>query len=129
MRGMGGARVKSTHEGVGGRLRPVVAVVVVGVATIEEHVFDIDPCDPSNIFAIFTPEPDQAFTQAAPQSVCLKDLASWNIWCMSLTADTSHFDRSWLNFSAYINMPHVPVTRDTCHFDRSWLKDFACANM
>ena len=51
------------------------------------------------------------------------------MFLMSLTADTSHFDRSWLKAEAPLNMSAMSVTADTSHFDRSWLKSEASENM
>ena len=48
---------------------------------------------------------------------------------MSVTADTSHFDRSWLKDDARRNMYPISVTADTSHFDKSWLKAEARENM
>ena len=48
---------------------------------------------------------------------------------MSVTADTSHFDRSWLKVDARENMNAMSVTAETSHFDRSALKADAYANM
>jgi hypothetical protein len=41
---------------------------------------------------------------------------------MSVTADTSNVDRSWLKADTPKNMDRMLVTADTSHFDRSWLK-------
>ena len=62
------------------------------------------------------------FTQEMPHSSRLKAGAPENINVMLVTADTSHFDRSWLKVDAYENMDAMSVTADTSHFDRSWLK-------
>ena len=48
---------------------------------------------------------------------------------MFVTADTSHFDRSWLKADARENMDAMLVTADTRHFDRSWLNSDAPENM
>ena len=41
---------------------------------------------------------------------------------MSVTADTSHVDRSWLNDNTRQNIRLMSVTANTSHADRSWLK-------
>ena len=48
---------------------------------------------------------------------------------MSVTADTSHFDRCWLKEEASENILPIFVTADTSHFERSWLKAEAAKNM
>ena len=48
---------------------------------------------------------------------------------MSVTADTSHADRSWLKECVLANIVVMSVTADTSHADRSWLKDCALENM
>ena len=40
------------------------------------------------------------FTQATPHSPRLKAEAPWNMDSISVTADTPHLDRSWLNDDA-----------------------------
>ena len=47
---------------------------------------------------------------------------------MSLTLDTSHFERSPLNDVARMNMPVMSLELDTSHFEMSPLKEFASAN-
>jgi len=54
---------------------------------------DIDPGEPVNIRRCFAFE----FTQAALQSIRLNDVAWLNMLCISVTLDTSHFERSVLN--------------------------------
>ena len=71
----------------------VVEITVFAVVVVDMHaVGDIDPEDPVNMLTFLSFE----FTQETPQSVWSKDVASWNIWLMSVTADTFHTDRSWL---------------------------------
>ena len=52
----------------------VLVVVAVVVAVVEAHA-ETDPAEPLNMLNFPTFESDQALTQAAPQSFCLKDLA------------------------------------------------------
>ena len=66
-------------------------------------VGDIDPGEFVNISIWFACE----FTQAAPHSSRLKADASWNMRHMLVTADTSHFDRSWLKADAPWNMLYL----------------------
>ena len=69
----------------------MVFVVVVAAAIVEVDVHagnDIDV----NISSCFALE----FTQKTPQGLCSKDVALSNIPDMSVTAETSHTDRSWL---------------------------------
>ena len=47
---------------------------------------------------------------------------------MLVTAETSHFDKSWLKADAPENMNPIFKTAATSHFDRSWLKADAPAN-
>ena len=84
-------------------------------------VDDIEPGESKNMSVCFAFE----FTQASPHSACLKDEARWNMYSMSVTADTSHFDRSWLNLDAPVNINAMLVTADTSHLDRSWLNSDA----
>ena len=79
---------------------------------------DIDPGDSINISILSAFD----FTQVTPHSLRLKVDAPANINPMSVTADTSHVDRSWLKLDAPENMYRMSVTADTSHFDRSWLK-------
>ena len=44
---------------------------------------------------------------------------------MLVTADTSHFDRSWLKTDAPENVATISVVRDTSHFEISKLKSTA----
>ena len=59
----------------------------------------------------------------------LKADAAENMYLMLVTADTSHCDRSWLKADAPENMDLMLVTADTSHFDNSWLKADAHQNM
>ena len=70
----------------------MVFVVVVVAVVVEVDVHDIDPEDPVNMLSFFALE----CTQESPQSICSNDVALLNIQLMSVTADTSHEDRSWL---------------------------------
>ena len=72
----------------------MVFVVVVVVEIVE--VVAIDPGDSSNMWSRFALE----FTQETPRSICSKDVVPANIWDMSVTAETSHADRSWLKHRA-----------------------------
>ena len=74
------------------RVVVVVEAETAAVVVVTHAVCDIDPLDPSNMLSFFTLE----LTQAAPQSSWLKDVAPENMYCMSVTRDTSHLDRSWL---------------------------------
>ena len=78
-------------------------------------VRDSDPDEPSNITRLFAFE----LTQAAPQSVCLNDVAPRNISAIVVTLDTSHFDMSLLNEVASRNIPDMSCTFDTSHFEMS----------
>ena len=90
------------------------------------HTFDdIDPGESINMSVLTAYE----FAQATPHSVRLNEEAPENMYLMSVTADTSHFDRSWLKVEALKNMFAILVTADTSHFDRSWLKVDAPRNM
>ena len=71
----------------------MVFVVVVVAAVV---VVNIDPGECVNMSIFFALE----FTQETPQSICSKDVALSNIWDMSMTAETSHADRSWLKHRA-----------------------------
>jgi len=44
---------------------------------------------------------------------------------ISVTAETSHAERSWLKAEAKVNMYHILVTAETSHAERSWLKAVA----
>ena len=90
-----------------------------------QTVDDIDPEEPSNIFACLAFE----LTQAGPQSWWAKSFAPKNIPCMSFTLDTSHFDRSPLKDVAPRNIPRMLLTLDTSHFEMSLSKSLARANM
>ena len=59
------------------------------------------------------------WTQADPQSVCLKDVAPANIKSMLVTLDTSQLEMSSLNSVALRNIEDMSCTFDTSHFDRS----------
>ena len=70
-----------------------VVLVVFEIVEVDVHTAnDIDPKESANILSCFALE----FTQETPQSICLKDVAPMNIPDMSVTAETSHTDRSWL---------------------------------
>merc|ERR1719201_2227563 len=47
---------------------------------------------------------------------------------MIVTLETSHFERSWLNLDAELNMVAMVVTLDTSHLERSPLNDDAVKN-
>ena len=78
-------------------------------------VSDIDPGDPSNMRFLVAFE----WTQTAPQSCCLNDVALMNISSMLVTLDTSHLEMSPLNDVAPANIQFIFVTLDTSHFERS----------
>ena len=89
-----------------------VVVVIAAVVEVDVHADDdIDPEESVNIWPFFALE----FTQETPQSICSKDVALWNILDMSVTAETSHADRSWLKDCALRNMNIMSVTADTSH--------------
>jgi len=44
------------------------------------------------------------------------------MYLMSVTAETSHAERSWLKAEAPMNMKPMSVTAETSHAERSWLK-------
>ena len=99
----------------------VVAAVVAIAAVVVHTVFDIDPGERVNMSRFFAFE----CTQETPQSICSKDVAPSNIPCISVTADTSQADKSWLKDCAWWNIPYMRMTADTSHADKSWLKDCA----
>ena len=75
----------------------VVVVVMVFLAVVSavvtvHAVDDIDPEEPVNMSSFV------AFDsiQETPQSIWVKDMAPLNIPLISVTAETSHADRSWL---------------------------------
>ena len=76
----------------------VVAAVVLVAAAVVHTVDDIDPREPVNMPPSFF-----AFDliQETPQSICPNDVAPLNIPCISVTADTSQGERSWLKDCAY----------------------------
>ena len=59
------------------------------------------------------------YTQAAPQSSCLNDVALLNMLSMLVTLDTSQCEMSPLNDGASQNIPFISVTLDTSHFEIS----------
>ena len=63
--------------------------------------------------------------------MCVRECVdvSENMNRIPVTADTSHFDRSWLKADASENICAMLMTADTPHFDRSWLKANASENM
>ena len=77
--------------------------------------FDIEPGEFVNISVWSAFE----LTQATPDSLRLKAEAPKNMFLMTVTEDTSHFDRSRLNDKASENIYPMLVTDDTSHFDRS----------
>ena len=83
---------------------------------VEVGLPQISPDEPSNIPSLFAVEVDHA-----PQSLCAKDVAPWNIFLMLMASDTSHLDRSELNAAAPSNINAMSVTLDTSHVDRSAL--------
>jgi len=97
------------------------AVLVVVAAVVVHTVDDIDPGERINMSPFFAFE----CTQETPQSICSKDVAPSNIPCISVTADTSQADKSWLKDCAWWNIPYMRMTADTSHADKSWLKDNA----
>ena len=84
-------------------------------------VHDIDPGEPLNMKFLVAFE----WTQAAPQSCCLNEVAPINMRFISFTLDTSQNDMSLLNSAALLNMLFMFVTRDTSHFEISPLKSVA----
>ena len=76
---------------------------------------DIEPGELINMPGFFAFE----FTQAIPHSSRSKADAPLNMAVMSATADTFHFERSWLKAEAYENIYAMLVAADTSHFDRS----------
>ena len=86
----------------------IVAVVMVFLAVVSavvtmHAVDDIDPEEPVNMSSFV------AFDsiQETPQSIWVKDMAPLNIPLISVTADTSHADRSWLKSEAPLNIPLI----------------------
>ena len=78
------------------------------------------PDDSSKIPTLFAVEVNHK-----PESVCAKDEAPLNILLISVTLDTSHFDRSKSKDDADENIEAMLTTLDTSHFERSLLKDEA----
>ena len=74
-----------------------VGSVVTDVGAGVHTICDIDPDVPSNMRVFGALE----WTQKAPQSFCLKDVAWENIRSILSTLDTSHFEISPLNNSAW----------------------------
>ena len=72
------------------------ACVVTGEGADMHTVCDIDPDEPANIIFFCALE----LTQAAPQRFCLNENARENMWSMSATFDTSHFEMSISNNAA-----------------------------
>ena len=80
-----GVRLNAAEVGLDAAVVAVLCVLCV------LHTFDdIDPGQSLNIDSLVAFE----FTQAAPQSLMLKADALLNIEVISVTVDTSHFDRS-----------------------------------
>ena len=88
-------------------------------------VVDIDPSEFLNMSAFPAREEIHAF----PQRVCLNDVAPSNICFMSVTATTSHLDKSELNALAPMNIKDIVVTFDTCHLPSSAAKALAPWNI
>ena len=111
-----GVRIISSRSGTGRRL---ATCVVTDVGADVHTDSDTDPDEPRNI------EPFSAFdwTQEAPHSVCSNDPAFKNMPSISVTRDTSHVERSLLNFLALKNIEDMSFTLDTSHFERSPLND------
>ena len=64
--------------------------MVAGVVASVHTVRDIDPEEPTNRSILLAFE----WTQPAPQSDSLNDVACWNILSIVATLDTSHFEMS-----------------------------------
>ena len=87
--------------GVACGLKAVEAGAFAGVlAAAVQTVADIDPDEPKNM-----PDFDAVeWTQEAPHSSRLNDVASMNMKSMLAALDTSHFEMSPLNEAAPLNM-------------------------
>ena len=59
----------------------------------------------------------------------LKAVAKQNMYPISVTAETSHAERSWLKAEAPASMQPISVTAETSHAERSWLKAVREKNM
>ena len=70
-----------------------VGSLVGGVEADVHGIPGIDPEDLTNISFLLAVE----WTQASPQSSCVKDFARENISSMRVTLETSHFEMSPLN--------------------------------
>ena len=92
-------------------------VLLLEVAAVVEVLLldaQIRPDEPSNIPSLFAVE-----VSHAPQSVCAKEEAPWNIFCMLITLATSHLEMSPLNDDAVENISPMSVTLETSHLERS----------
>ena len=123
--GGGGGGSGGGGGGIGGGAYPRIAGVVVHAGAEMRTIRDIDPGDPANILLLYAFE----YTQACPQSICLNDIAPWNISVILITLDTSHFWMSLLNDLAARNIADMPCTFETSHFERSPLNELAPRNM
>ena len=100
--------------------------MVTGVgADVHSIVCDIDPGEPENMSFLLALD----WPQAVPQSFCLKDAASKNIWSIMTTLETSHFEMSLWNDAAKRNIADIETTLDTFHFEMSPLNDAAERNI
>ena len=96
--------------------------VLTGAVVQAVHMdIDMDPDDPVNMLSA------DAF--AAQHSSWSKNIAQKNIRFMSVTLDTSHFERSLLNEVAPLNIQDMSFTLDTSHLERSPLNETATLNI
>ena len=66
-------------------------------AALPQDSSAIEPDELANILDFSTLESAFALTQAVPHKLCLKARVFSNMLVMSVTLDTSHCDRLWLN--------------------------------
>ena len=74
-------------------------------------IFDISPCEPVNICVFVAFER----THASPHRLCVNILAPKNMNIISVTRDTSHFDRSVSKYSFPAKTWPMLITRETSH--------------
>ena len=115
------ARNNNSRSVNGRRARRVACVVTTEV----QMVCDIEPDELANMddFVAFE------WTQAAPQRVCLNDVASQNMESIEVTLHTPHVEMSLLKDPALMNISLMSVALDTSHFEMSQLKALAPQNI
>ena len=98
-------------------------------SALDEKVMDIvvaiDPYESANMPVLLAFE----WTHAGPRSLCVNDMVKLNMKSISVTLDTSHFERLLLNAAAPWNVPCMFFTRDTSHFESSLSNGSASESM